>query len=217
MTGKTIPNIAKWLFLAAIYCTSPSAYCDELGAIRGTVRDTVTGERLENVYIIIQGIDTVVTTDSLGRYELGGIDPERYDVMCYGSGYDTSMWVGVPIYYSLISDVDYFLQPCASSDSCGRENVLFGELLISVCFPPFGDYSGTVTDENGQPIAGAVIDFIEADTIVTSDSLGQYLLSVYGRNVTIRCSAAGYLANVVGDVKIKSLPNLTVNFVLYTD
>ncbi|MCD6323994.1 MAG: carboxypeptidase regulatory-like domain-containing protein [Desulfurococcales archaeon] len=76
--------------------------------------------------------------------------------------------------------------------------------------------TGTVVDENGNPVAGATVTAVEAGVQTTTDSNGKFTLSVNPGTYTLKASMAGYVsaeeqvtvktgANDVGTIKLVSL------------
>jgi len=85
-------------------------------------------------------------TDEIGEYELGGISPGRYRVGARESGY-------VPMGFD---------RP--RSSTLGRAITIDADGLngVDIRLPRLGAISGRITDENGNPIEGAIVTIVEA-------------------------------------------------------
>jgi hypothetical protein len=66
-------------------------------------------------------------------------------------------------------------------------------MLLMLAFTiPGRKLSGKITDENGQPLRGALVTIKGSKTTVSTDSLGNYVLKVPEGQISLLVSYVGY-------------------------
>lgn len=152
------------LVLVAVVLTpigAASAVSDG-GSISGTVRD-VTGTALAGVSVSVD--DNVVVSGDDGGYLIAGLAPDSYIVAA-----DTGTDEFVPGFHE-----DAFDEPDAKPVLVGESEQVTG---IDVVLHRRGVIRGTVTDIDGSPVAGAMLQLDGAGAAVQSDLDGMYTIIV---------------------------------------
>jgi len=81
-----------------------------------------------------------------------------------------------------------------------------------------GVINGSVTDENGEPVSGALVIANDANRLVTTNGDGYFNInSVYEGIYEVRASRVGYNAMTVTGAVVLVGEAITVNFVLKTE
>ena len=80
-----------------------------IGAIAGTVTDSVSGEPLPGVNVVIVGTTQGSSTDAAGQYRIADVEPGTYDVQATFVGYAAATAEGVEVVDGETTQVDFLL------------------------------------------------------------------------------------------------------------
>ncbi len=80
----------------------------EYGEVRGFVYNGENGDRVQGANIWIAEINRTASTDADGFYAVTNVTPGRYNVFCFGNGYDTSYFIA-NVYPNAIAKKDFYL------------------------------------------------------------------------------------------------------------
>jgi protocatechuate 3,4-dioxygenase beta subunit len=158
--------------------TAQAKFLLELGGeISGTVADSQTGKPVENAQIFLAASDNTLVlargclTDSTGKYRLTGLESKTVNLRVIARGYINETRQNVDVVQGRkIEEIDFALNRGAF-------------------------VSGTVTSEDGNPIAGATVSSTDATSyaITTTDSDGKFKLEgLSGGQIAIAARASGY-------------------------
>ena len=85
----------------------------QTGQIAGTVTDSLSGEPIPGVNVVIEGTTTGAATDGDGSYEIPGLEPGSYDVQASFVGYGTRLYQDVAVTAGETTTLDARLIPGA--------------------------------------------------------------------------------------------------------
>ena len=154
------------------------------GIISGNVTNADNLNPIDGSYVLATNVDGVVissTTDETGSYSIKGLAAGAWKVFAYAQGFVTS-------------------------EEFPAELEVGGALSLNFALVPGASVSGTITDSNGNPIAGAIVFAYGADGkegSAATDQNGNYeIIGLAPGIYTITVKADGY---VVADQGIDEL------------
>ncbi len=173
---------------------------DPVGAIFGVVKNG-EGQPVSGATVRITAGPTIaeIGTDAEGRYTLAPLVPGLYSLRVTADGYRAAEAGGIRVEAGQERRVDFTVRR-------GEE-------------PRFGTVSGTVTDADRRPIAGATVTVIAGPTIRSSvtDGEGRYRLEeLLPGNYALRASKDGYLPQT-RETPVVAGQNRSVSFLLRTE
>jgi PKD repeat protein len=166
------------------------ALMPEPGEISGTV--TLNGGPGDVLDVEININGTIISPNSSGYYELGGLNPGTYEVYFSLDAYYPEIVNGVIVISNDLTTVDVTLNP------------------------EVGNIAGTITDYvTGEPIEGVQVS-LEGFYIVSTDALGYYLfenLLIGTYNLSVEFD--GYYPEEVTDIVVITDETTEVDFALH--
>ena len=102
---------ASVLALVFVMGVSHGAWAQGTGAITGTVTDSLSGEALPGVNVVIAGTQQGASTDGGGNYTITGVDAGSYTVQASFVGYAAKTVEGVQVNAGETVALDVALQP----------------------------------------------------------------------------------------------------------
>jgi len=172
-----------------------------LGAIAGTIIDSLTGDQIAGAQVIAG--DYSASTNANGHYNITDVLAGTYNVTASADGYESSTKTNITVVAGQITPLNFTLTH----------------------IPTTGTIAGVVRDSStGDPIADAIVT--ANDMSATTDSSGAYTISdVPAGNYTVTASAEGYesftktnIAVVAGEttpVDFELTPVQPLNILLY--
>ncbi len=140
------------------------------GIVSGYVYNSSSNNRIIGATVTIDGVQTV--SGQNGLYSLS-VPPGEHIVNCSKIGYDP-----------FVSD---------TTITIADDQIINYIIPLSIHIPA-GTLNGTVTDiQTTLPITGAEIAI--GDSVVTTDSLGQYSVHIYTNHYQVTCSAENYYSD----------------------
>ena len=113
--------------LVALALAAPAALAQSTGSITGTVVDSLSGETLPGVNVVITGggqdVQQGTSTGTDGTYQIDGLDPATYDVRASFVGYTDKTVTDVEVSAGEATQVDFELAP---------SSVALEEVVVSV-------------------------------------------------------------------------------------
>lgn len=88
---------ALFLLAVALLFAVSTAHAQETGTIAGTVTDSLTGDALPGVNVVIEGTTQGAATDASGRYAISGLEPAVYALRASFVGYNTKSIQGIEV------------------------------------------------------------------------------------------------------------------------
>lgn len=168
------------------------------GAIAGSVTQATTGVALMAVQVdVFQAgqLKGSTTTDSLGRYRIGMLQPGTYDLHVKLNGYTSRMEIDVLV-------------------RVGQESV------VNLPLHSVGAIIGKVTTaSNRKAIAGATVQAVQGSQVIasaTTDTAGGYSIpNLDAGTYDMRATAIGYLSQSTSNIVVHSgQTTANVNFAL---
>jgi protocatechuate 3,4-dioxygenase beta subunit len=180
--------------------SSSSAATVGLGSIDGGVRDTNTNLALSNVNLRLEQGNSLIKsaiTGSDGVYLMDNIPNGQYNLIAAKSGYDNwSKTVAITANLDLVQNIALTLTAGAT----------------------FGNVSGKVTDTNGNPVSGSIVNLVDPNGnvkyVATTDANGDYSITgVIPGDYTLSLTKPGF-SNQSQTVTIGAQDKITDNTVL---
>lgn len=183
--------------LAKSVLPGPAALAKEdvrvrVGAIIGTVTDSLSGETLAGVNVVVAGTQQEVATDVNGRFTIAGLDPGTHTLQASLIGYETKTISGIEVVDGDTVEVNFALEQSAigleeivvigygveqASDVTGSISSVSSEDLIAISTSNFvealqGQASGVlITQSSGEPGSGMDVMIRGASTLGSTDPL----------------------------------------------
>ncbi|HQO10526.1 MAG TPA: von Willebrand factor type A domain-containing protein [Clostridiales bacterium] len=96
-----------------------------------------------------------------------------------------------------------------------KRTAVFLLILSTILFCQTGKIKGKVTDNQNNPLQGALISVIGTSWGAETDTEGNYLINGVGQGVfDIKCELKGYITTEVKNIKIRAGQTITQNFKL---
>lgn len=166
-------RIAVLVALATLLVTAAPAHALHGGSISGRVTDGATGDGIEGICVWAEVTDEGwvyggSSTDSDGKYTIGDLDPGDYLVRFYDCRYPA---VYAPEYWNDAPDRES-ADPVAVDTATDTDG-------IDAALAVGGSITGTVTNADGEAIAYACVDVVDAEgfdyyTFAQTDEDGGY-------------------------------------------
>lgn len=135
----TLVASATSILLLGTISSAPALAQDEGFTIRGFLRDSASGGPVDDALISIEGISQTATTDGVGEFSIGPIDPGTYLIT--------------------LSKASYHPRSFRFTITAEMPNAIdIGGILLVRIVTYHLDLAGTVTDvNNGEPVGGAIV------------------------------------------------------------
>lgn len=144
----------------------PAASSSTTATLSGTISDSTTGGLLAGADIVIGGSTLSATTDSLGRFEVSGLEPGTYQVGVFHPRLDT---------------LEVALTTAPFAVLAGRRNAIelaipsARTLIAKRCGRPAGANESLLTGkvlgtDNGQPVPAASVSLAWTELTITTES-----------------------------------------------
>ena len=150
------PSSLLLLFLVlpvALFGAVGAARAQNTGQITGTVTDSLSGEALPGVNVIIAGTQQGASTGSEGTYSIGGLEPGTYDVQATFIGYSSKVEENVQVAAGEATQVDFAL---------GQSTVALDEVVaVGYGTQQTGELTGSVSRVNVDEAVTAAQSSIE--------------------------------------------------------
>ncbi|NBB73834.1 MAG: SusC/RagA family TonB-linked outer membrane protein [Bacteroidetes bacterium] len=95
--------------LAIAFAMVPNTAWAQTGEISGVVADSLTGEALPGVNVVVVGTQQGAATDVSGNYTISGVSPGIYDVQATFIGYEPKMVEDVEVLAGETAQVDFMM------------------------------------------------------------------------------------------------------------
>jgi len=153
------------------------------GTIAGTVKNA-SDQPISGALVTVGSLTATSTQN--GSYSIS-LPAGTYNVSCSAANYQTQNLSNIVITSNQTTTTDFTLQPI-----------------------PNGVISGTVTDAQSQPIAGAVIT--DGTLSATSSETGFYSIEAFPGTYNLTCTAVNYVTQEQNNIIVTSNQTSTVNF-----
>lgn len=175
--------------MALLVLLVPAAWA-QTGTITGTVTDSVSGDPLPGVNVVIEGTQQGDATGPSGQYSIEGVEPGTYAVRATFIGYGDEVREGIEVNEGAAAVVDFAMQV---------ENLSIEEIVvIGYGQAERGDLTGSVSS-------------VEPDELAKTPSISRIDQALEGRVAGVRVSAGSGAPGANPQIRIRGGNSITAS------